>query len=562
MSAFGLSETGKSARSRLEQIPSYYMEEMLRQLGISKEELDGIPGLRNAFEQYLQQQMEQGFGTPEDIAGLGSRILPGVEGYNDSRSSRTQRLRDVAGALPNAAQVRGEMSGVLDQYGNSLTGDFASVQGDINDTFNRVDALQSGRERDIVGSIGDSYGAAQKAVTDTYKENIGDVGSTYGGLQTDAGNAYTDMLGSLDPAYAESQSRLDLLKPGSDARAARVARSYAPALASTVSRLRRAGIDPSSPEGSAALSRVETARARGMDDSLAADTERYVSGSNALTLNKLAQQLGLKSDQLNTKIGLGTNRLNTALGLRSNQGQQTAGLALGQGQDFRNEMVRRSGEQTASQVNRLGANVNNQNQLTANLGNYFNQRMSLPGVERDMALQDYTIQSGLEDRANADDTNAINLILQRYGIGAGHQTADLSRKDVGGLGLNTAIQGRSSRGNAASGMAGQFGGAAEQGFGNVLDREQANSNWLGKLIGSVGGAALNYFLPGSGSIVSGAMGGGSKSSSGGGGILNTIKGIGGKLFGGGGSSVPSSMTNRIGWAGAGNNPYGIKFATR
>jgi len=86
---------------------------------------------------------------------------------------------------------------------------------------------------------------------------------------------------------------------------------------------------------------------------------------------------------------------------------------------------------------------------------------------------------------------------------------------------------------------------AQQGYNNVFQRESVNAGWGNKLLGAIGGAAADYFLPGSGSIVRGATGAGG----GGGSSANPFTSFGNLFKKQGASSLPLKTGSPM-------NPYG------
>ena len=120
-----------------------------------------------------------GVGDPNEILALAEQIMPGVNEAIGNRNARTERLRGQAGNIPSANQVRDEVSGVTDEFGNSILNDSRNTGGDIRDTFARQTGRADQFGKDRVSNIRDVYSGVNDFTHGQQKEMMGDVDSTY-----------------------------------------------------------------------------------------------------------------------------------------------------------------------------------------------------------------------------------------------------------------------------------------------------------------------------------------------------------------------------------------------
>lgn len=558
MSFWGMSQQGKDAQNSLTNLPKRFDEQAALNWGRSNEEFQGGQGVRNEFLAYIREMIANGVGDPNEILALAEQIMPGVSEAIGNRNARTERLRGQAGGIPNASQVRDEISGVTDEFGNSILNDSNNTGGDIRDTFTRQTGRADQFGKDRTSNIRDVYSGANEFTHGQQKEMLGDVDTAYTDLTRGTKDTFGGLRGESDPAFAEMMKRIEAFKPGGEARASRVGRSFNPAYASTVARLRKGGVDLTSPEAIASLTRIDTARANSMDDSLADDTERYVGASNETALKRLANNQGLAIGELDRVTGLGTDKLNTGLNLKGKYGDIIRQLGLDQGKEFRDELTRQEETGRGLDLARLDANTKLTRETGARLDKYFQQRMSIPQIARELGLQDFEVQRMLEDRANTDDLTGIQLKSDQFDKGMNYRLTDLARKDSGADRLGGTGQQMINDSMRWSGIGSDNAAAAGRGYADTFGRESANAGWGTKLIGAVGGAAADYFLPGSGSIVrsvTGASGGGGRGGGNSGALAGIFSSIKNKVTGGGGSSNNTAYNLPL-KTGSPINPYG------
>jgi len=524
MSFWGMSSQGKDAQNSLTNLPKRFDEQAALNWGRSNEEFQGGQGIRNEFLAYIREMIANGVGSPEEILALAEQIMPGVSEAIGNRQERTNRLRGQAQTIPGADQVRGEMSSVLDQQGTNITGTYDAITGNTRDTIGRRMNASEGYGKDRVSNIRD-VSTGMNTLTDEIQGKMsGNLDSTMLGLQKNAGEAFGGLIDSSDPAFDEMLKRVEAFKPGGEARAARVGRSFNPAYASVVNRLRRGGTELTSPEAIASLTRVDTARANAMDDSLAGDTERYVTASNAISRDKLGNKQDLVLQKLANAQGLSLDQLKTQLGLDKDYRNTKNDIAYQTGRDFRNELSTQEKTQQDLDLLKLKLDTDASNNAADRTTDLNSARANLIKLGRQMGMEDFEIQRMLEDRANEDDLTGIQLKSDQFDKGMNYRLTDLARKDSGADRLGGTGQQMINDSMRWSAIGSDNAAAAMRGYGDTFARESANAGWGKKLIGAVGGAAADYFLPGSGSLVRGATGaGGWQGGQGGGNMFSSMK---------------------------------------
>lgn len=476
-SAFGLNLRGRTAEQVMDELPLWMQERMKKYWGMEDEQYPTSQAFQEKYGQYLLDQMDNpfGYGTPDDIMGYGGQFLPGnLQEYDDAKAS-TQYLNEVANRIPGAADVMGKYSSVLDQWGGGIGDDYDRETGDIRDTFNRMAGRGESYGRDIVSNIGDSWGAAEGISADEFGKSRGEVGSTF------------DQLGKtgqeiFDSSYAD----LNLMKPGSDARSARIQRAFNPALASAHMRIRKAGIDPNSPEASAMLQRVESDRAFAADDALAEDTDRYIGRKHSLDMTKLQ-----RGDSL------GLNRMNQLLALAGKEGDVGRNLALSKGATFRDELARQLAEQQGIDAGRLDANTSAGRFRAGRSDALMNKRANAPLIERDISERDYGIQTDLQNRARKDYADFFNRNMAQAGLGMNYTMNNVNRRDrvAGAMGQHS--QNIFNRGLALGQQGLNYGRGAMEGAEGTYERNAPRAGWGTRLIAGAAGAGLDALTGGS-----------------------------------------------------------------
>lgn len=341
--------------------------------------------IRDQILGYAQDQIAQGFASPDDVRAIANQIVPGVEEALTRRQDRLNQIQDrfsnrvpigdtlarfndnLQGSADDITRTgetnQGEIDsvtgrafgreddvtnrvqrnigdtygraegGVNDTFGSlrgtnarvggdllsSLNRAYSGMRGDNTGTARRLQDRSSATTQDLIGSGNATFNKIGQMGDATYSGIRGSLGSTvddleagnkgtYGDLLARLGNAYSDIRAGADETYDSAIKDAENLGPTGDALAARVGRSFAPAKASAMSRLRRAGVDVNDPQYDAVMRNLEADQARAMDDSLAGSAERSVDRINQLRRERqdTRERLGLGEQE-------GNERLQTAL---------------------------------------------------------------------------------------------------------------------------------------------------------------------------------------------------------------------------------------------------------
>jgi hypothetical protein len=499
---------------------------------------------------YFQNRATDGMGNPDLARGYGEWIMPGVnetlarqggrlsginDDFNNTFSGARNRWDEAAGAISGSYDAGnndinsayGGMSRRADSANNDVVGNIIGTYGTARDTTGNAYSDMRGRSNDTFDRMDKSndsvYGGLRGQASDTFGKIGGTADRTYSGLQGDSASAYGGLQGTNSKAYGQAQQDLNLIKPGGDAAAGRAARSFAPQVASTMGRLRAAGIDPNSAEASSVLGRVETGRSRAMDDAYAQNIDQYVKQKNDLTLGqegvnrdlalgKLQNNQGLAMQNESIGRDLGLNQLQNDQGLgreqfgnarqiaqsqlQNNQDlqrEQTGidrNLQLGLGQDYRTQTNQNVGVQNNIDAARFGA-------TTANRNSYLNQNIDWTNQANGMDLSGFNTRAGLAREQNAQDAYGLGLQNQQFNTGANWLQQQTAAQDRGAgtfANLGTSQYGQ---GLAAGNLARGFGGDASQNWQTSYGIEAPNSGWGQRLVAG----AANAFLPGSGAMI-------------------------------------------------------------
>ena len=163
MSFWGMSQIGKDAQGRMNEIPGWYFDQMKNWWGQSNDYLPKAQGLQDEALTEYRRRMGQGFGSVQDLRGIGQEIMPGVDEAIGNRQDRTNRLRGAAQGIPNAGQVRGELDASTDEYGAGITGTYDTAEQDIGGTYGGLKRRADSTELHYLFTL-DSYWALDGTV--------------------------------------------------------------------------------------------------------------------------------------------------------------------------------------------------------------------------------------------------------------------------------------------------------------------------------------------------------------------------------------------------------------
>lgn len=512
MSFWGMSQTGQDARRRLNEAPAWDWQQAQDWWGIQNGQLPVADYLQRQFITRNTDLFNEGFGSPDMIRGYGRQIMPGVEPAMAARRGRDAAARGASAGITPAGDVGGQLSGLTDEMGRNITGAYDEVGGNIRDTYSRARAASDQTGREVVGNIDDTYGAAATNSGNSFRDMRGNVGRTFDQQFGAIDTAYTDLDTAADASFGRRDATIDRLNPNSEFRGARVARAFAPQAASTAMRLRRAGVDPNSAEGNAAMQRVETGRARAMDDAYADENTRFVNTSLTNERDRFNTEAGLTTDKLDTGLRTSTGRIDRETDIDMGNEAVGRGLTLARGQDFRDEVRRQEGVQRGYDIDQMDRNNANANTTYGRAQDYVGARRGDVMAGRDLQIDDFNRNLFLDDRENQTDITGIDLDQAQWNAGAGYRGADLGVRTGATQAGAAAGQDAWGRAVTAGRMGGDYSRQAQQGWGNTVARETPGAGWGLKLLAGLGGTALGM-IPGASTAakvargVGGVMGG-------------------------------------------------------
>jgi hypothetical protein len=442
MSATGMSKSGKDAAGWSNELNRYQQEQYKRNLEKGQTAYDRGRAGYNAFAQGVQDTRD---------AGTGFLNQP------------HQQWNNIYGNLANQwANTAGQGQANLGEWKNAIGKGYTDQMGFADQMSGRNDQTN----RDNMHNIGSEFGALRKQNWDRYGQMQDENTALYGGLRDQARGVYQG-----------AGQRADYLKPASEAAQAMVGRAFSPQMASTAMRLQQAGLRPGDPQYEAAMSRVESARARGMDDDLAKRTSEWVNTRNTLDQSGLNTDLGLAQ----TGSGIGRDLSTKQLGTNMELGMGQLGATTTEANRWLNTAnqtdMNRQGI-TQQNVNNIGdwANkANQQNTQNFQIGADIQKDIANGGIQQ--AMQKYAIQQQ-QLAATGDVAKQEMLFAQMYQQlasqvgeeGARQAMANWQRESANAnwLGKFGAGLAMSAVSGAAGGLTGGFGGLSKLGGGVKL----------------------------------------------------------------------------------------------
>lgn len=455
MAAFGMSRYGRDARGRLEEGSRWQFDRAKNAIGRADDQY----GRGDYFNNYLADrygEMSRGrFGTAEDLTAEGNAIMPWLDPMMQDRLRRVGEMSDNYNAIGPISETIDQHSRRFDEMGGNIGRNYDALDTDITNLQTRSEDRENATHNDIVNNIQGGYGSLRSNNQAVYGSLLNDTRDTYN-------KAISDVM------------------PGSIARSATAARAFAPQVASTMLRLRRAGIDPASSEAQALLRNVEGQRSRAMDDKLG----ESITDTNNLRLGRLDRTTGLTQDAHNNEIGFG----------------------LGEMGDMNREWERNLNNRQGIDRDMTGLKMDNRDVHFERGQNFLRDRGANDLLYRGMREQDVNNRNQFLERANEEDAFQHDLKMQRYNTGVDARGRDIDYQNQGLTGLGNVRDTSYNQANFQDNYArGSFGDAAQT--DEMLWRDaQASGNWAGKLLTGIGATAADYFLPGSGQIIRGAAG--------------------------------------------------------
>lgn len=509
MSFWTLSPTGKNAQGRMGEIPNWGYQQMRDYYGKANNFYDqGGYGTRqgsNYWDQVLRTQ--QPSQDPTQNRQVGEQIMPGVNPYIQASGDRLkQQLGDFQNLPGGAQETSDALSGLLDQYGGSIT-HYGDLQRDaINAGWLRNVQRDEGANRGINANIASTYGSLGSQNKAGYGGLRGTSAGAYGGMRGEARDVYGNLTGMNDTAYGDIARNLEMLKPGGAYQQAQVARSYAPEMVSAAGRMRAAGASPMQAEE--AMQGAERDRARGMDEAAARSTAGYVGALNDARTGQLMRALNLGQAGLNTSLGLSQADLANQLGFGQSELANQLGYTREQGGLTRDETLRSAMNQQGLDTTATAQQMANNRDIQSQTSNYFDKRMQNAQLMRAMQQQDWGTVSSLMDKMNANDRDALMLQLQQYQTGFGQN--QYNQNLTGTAADRMGVYGQQAINNmfGADKMGQAFADQAMAEYLKSYGIEEANAGWGTKLLtnlamgflGAQGGGGLFDLFKGGGGI--------------------------------------------------------------
>jgi hypothetical protein len=233
MGFFGMSQEGKDARNQINQQSGWNFGQARDSSQQGAGAGNQADFLTNAQIEYLQNRVNAGLATPEEMRTLGERADP----YTKQRMS------------------------------------------------------------DAYGRIGGIQGERRGTITDSATRNLAREDSTHGQVMDGTNETYGGLNAANNESTSSNMKDIDSLNPATAMRQATTARSFAPALTNTMDRLRRTGVDPNSLQAASVITDIEARRAQAMDDNVASGTADYVRAKTGERTAQLGRQIGLGQDQ-------------------------------------------------------------------------------------------------------------------------------------------------------------------------------------------------------------------------------------------------------------------------
>jgi hypothetical protein len=280
MAAFRMDQYGRDARSRFQRGGDIQFSRGENAWRRGDNQYDIGNFWQNRLNEDYNAQANSRFASPEQLHQYGNEAMPWANQMLDDRRGRVNQMSqnyDNLGPIDNTIDSH---SSRFDEMGRNIGRNFDAIGGDINDLHNRLNTREEDFHGDIRNNITGTYGSLQDHNRDSY-----------GNLDRETRDTYGRAIGDV--------------RPGSEARSATAARAFAPQMASTMMRLRRAGIDPASSEAQAMLRNVEGQRSRVMDDTLG----QAIGQTNQLRLGQLGATTNLERERADIERGLGLGQM-------------------------------------------------------------------------------------------------------------------------------------------------------------------------------------------------------------------------------------------------------------
>jgi hypothetical protein len=487
MAFFGMSGTGKDAQTQFNNMGNWNQQQFQDWLKKANEQGDKGNFQYNWVDEYWKLAAGNGFPNPGQVRGTGQAISPYVQPTIDQMNKRNQALWEYwTRTVPKAGETMDQINANTDIMGANLTHNFTDLQNEIDSGYAGMSGRADAAHQETVNNIRESFGAAKSDWERAFNQLGERNAQGYNDSMTRTGTAY-DAMGRNVEDYA---GKVETLRPGGEFAAAQTGRAFAPALAASAGRLRRAGVDPNSVQAGAVLGDVEARRAMAMDDNMVEGQARYVDAYGNVT----GARNNVLGGRLNTELGLRTNLDQTMTNLGREQAGGNRDMTLAEGSTFRDAVGNNLGIQNTLQGRRQDQSLNNLDTSFTRGQDLLGYRNQNAQLGRNMALGDLSTQFDLTRNSNNQDLTNIDLLNQQYGQGLTQEQLNQLQKNTAAGNIGNLMNTNYQQQQVAAQLAQKFGGDAAEIYRMIYGTEAANAGWGLKGLMGIGGAGLAAYL--------------------------------------------------------------------
>lgn len=208
MPAFNSSQAYRDATSTLQQMGPYAFEQYRRALDEAQRQGTPADWAQDWAMRYYLNRADNGFGSPEDIAATGDRVMPGLDPMLAGRRDRLNQIGESYNTdVTGPGGIIGNRFDNLNAQANDIGYLGSSTQGEIDSTYGRAADRNAAAGESIVGDLRDRYNGLASGTNDTFggmrRANRGmaddlaaDNADTTGGLIRRAEGEYGAMRGN------------------------------------------------------------------------------------------------------------------------------------------------------------------------------------------------------------------------------------------------------------------------------------------------------------------------------------------------------------------------------
>lgn len=509
-----MSQTGKDDQGRIGALGNYAFAQQNQDQDNANQQFKNGTNQGQIVNAYYNQQLHSptgGAATQAQNWAAGNTAMPGVDAALAQQQKNLGQTQTNFNNFQNgdfgAANTTDALNNQADWGIKNQLQNTSGIKGDINSSYGAANGTNAGLLKGLNSDIGSEYSGLDKNLTGAYGGFAKATDSTYNPLESSAVGMTNALQGDSANSFGNSRNLMNLIMPGGQAQSAQVAQSFAPQIAATMDSLRKAGVDPNSPQAQQALEAARRGQAEGMDAALANSTNNYVNSGQQLNLADLSNTENLANNEQAAKERLGIGQLNTQLGLGTSENAQQQQNMKEQGALSQNALTNNANTAMGLDLSKLNSNTANTNNIVNLLGNYSANKEANTAAGRNMGLQDFGTQSNILNQNTAAAMNAPGFKNQEYNAGFNQNAYNTGLKQAAAQGLSGQEAENYATSLAYGSQALNANQVALKDYQTSLGIENANSDWGGKLLAGLGAAGLNMIAPGAGSIASGATGG-------------------------------------------------------